>query len=262
MDLSKFRFVLIETSHPGNIGAAARAMCTMGVGELVLVRPKDYPSPEASVRAAGAADYLARAVVVNSLEEAIGDCVLVLGTSSRQRTLPWPVIPAHELGTKMASSQAVGTQKVAILFGCEASGLSNQELQTCTAHILIDANPAYNVLNLAMAVQIIAYELRIGAARTSKVPSDTSSNGVLALPNYWDAPAASHAEVEHLLDHWDEILQQLAFYEPENPRQLLVRLRRLIQRVRLDHLEVGLLRGFLRAVQERAGSNYPTEDRL
>lgn len=233
-------------------------MKNMDIGDLVLLKPHRYPDPKAQSRAAGAADFLAQARVVNSLDEAIADCTLVLGTSARQRKLPWPTLFAHELGgwlTKDSAHLAAPGSKVAVLFGREASGLNNVELQACHAHLMIEANPDYSSLNLAMAVQLIAYELRVGLLRQVRC-TDVAIAGALALPDYWDAPAAEFKDVSLLLDHWDQVLRVLAFYEPDNARQLLNRLRRLTQRLRLDHLEVGLLRGFLRAIQEQlAGKN-------
>lgn len=248
IDLSRFRFVLVETAHPGNLGAAARAMKNMGLRHLVLLRPHRHPDPEALWRATNAEDLLASATVVNTLEAAIGDCVLVLGTSARARRLPWPIIQGHKLGHWMAQDALPAEGTVAILFGREASGLNNEELQACHAHIMIDTSPEYSSLNLAMAVQIVCYELRIGSLRQTDAQPDMAE-GVLALPEYWDTPAASHNDIEHLLAHIQQILLQMQYYDPDNPRQLLTRLRRLVQRVRLDHLEVGMLRGFLKEVQ-------------
>src|SRR3990167_617643 len=157
--LDQIRIVLINTSHPGNIGSVARAMKTMGLVQLYLVSPLQYPHHKANEMAVGATDILEQAVVVETLDEAIADCALVVGTSARMRTIPWPLLTPREMAEKIKCEPKTST--IAILFGCEQSGLNNDALQRCHYHIHIPANPDYSSLNLAAAVQIIAYELRL-----------------------------------------------------------------------------------------------------
>ncbi len=160
------RVVLVETSHPGNIGAAARAMKTMGLTQLALVRPRHYPSAEASARASGATDLLDQAGVFDTLPEALDGCGLVIGASARQRALPWPLIAPRECGRRVVEAASRG--EVGLVFGREQSGLTNDELQRCNLLVQIPANPAYSSLNLAMAVQVIAYEIRVAAGGESR----------------------------------------------------------------------------------------------
>ena len=164
--LEHVRIVLVETSHPGNIGGAARAMKTMGLEQLWLVRPGRYPDPQAEWRAAGALDVLDRAVVVDSLDAAISDCTLVVGTSTRTRRIPWPLLTAREIGPRIRRESS--QQPIAVLFGRETSGLTNDELQRCNVHLQIPANPAYPSLNVAMAVQVVCYELYQATLETDR----------------------------------------------------------------------------------------------
>jgi len=163
--LENVRFVLVNTTHPGNIGAAARAMKTMGLRRLYLVSPKGFPSAEATAMASGADDLLQNAIVCETLSDAIGDCALVLGTSARQRSLPWPELAVSEAASTAA--EEAGTHQVAILFGRERYGLTNDELKTCHFLVYIPADASYGSLNLAQAVQVVSYELsrRAGLGR-------------------------------------------------------------------------------------------------
>lgn len=227
--LDRIRIVLVETSHPGNIGAAARAMKTMGLTDLVLVRPKRFPDPQSFWRAAGGVDVLEGARVVDSLGDAIGDCHWVVATSARLRRIPWPVLSPSAFAEAVASRE---DQRIAVLFGREDKGLNNEELQLCQCHVEIPGNPDYPVLNLAMAVQVVAYELyqrHIGAPP----------------PLVWDRPFASNSEFEGFLDHLETVLVNSAFLNPDNPGQTMTRLRRLFSRVDLDITEVAMLRGIL-----------------
>jgi tRNA (cytidine32/uridine32-2'-O)-methyltransferase len=227
--LDRIRIVLVETSHPGNIGAAARAMKTMGLADLVLVRPKRFPDPQSFWRAAGGIDVLEAARVVDSLADAIGDCHWVVATSARLRRIPWPVLSPRSFAE---SVQARTGQRIAVLFGREDKGLDNEELQCCQCHVEIPGNPDYPVLNLAMAVQVVAYELHqkhIGAPP----------------PLVWDRPPASNTEFEGFLGHLESVLVNSTFLNPDNPGQTMTRLRRLFSRVDLDATEVAMLRGIL-----------------
>jgi tRNA (cytidine32/uridine32-2'-O)-methyltransferase len=233
--LEHVRIVLVETSHPGNIGGAARAMKTMGLQQLWLVRPSRYPDPQAEWRAAGALDVLDAAKVVDSLDAAVGDCALVIGTSTRARRIPWPQLTAREAGQKLHGEST--RQPIAVLFGREASGLTNEELQRCHAHLQIPANPAYPSLNLAMAVQVVCYELFQGTLDpTVDVPLT-------------DRDAASVASVENLFTHLEDVLVRVEFLDRDNPGQVMTRLRRLFTRARLDVTEVNMLRGALTEIQ-------------
>lgn len=236
----RLRIVLVETSHPGNIGAAARAMKNMGVGRLVLVNPKEFPSDKAIYRSASAADVVEQALVVPDVDTAIADCSLVIGTSARERRIPWPLLDPRDCGEKVVAEQGQG--EVAILFGREDRGLKNEELQRCNYHVNIPTGEAYSSLNLAMAVQVICYEV-LQASRT-RYPADETAD--------WDMAPARSGDVEHFLTHLEETLVQVGFHDPENPRQLMTRLRRMFGRIRPDQMEVNILRGFLSAVNRVA----------
>lgn len=235
--LARLRIVLVETSHPGNIGAAARAMKTMGLERLYLVRPRSYPCAEATARASGADDLLAAAVVCDALEEAVADCALVLGASARQRTLRWPQLDARRCG-QTALAEAAAGREVALVLGRERTGLTNEELDLCHYLVQIPANPAYSSLNLAAAVQVLAYELRMAAG--AGLPA--------AAPERGEAPADARA-VEGFYQHMQRVLIALGFLDPDNPRHLMRRLRRLYGRVRLTESEVAILRGILSAAE-------------
>ena len=234
---SKIRMVLVNTTHPGNIGGAARAIKNMGLTELYLVQPREYPAPRAVWRAAGARDILANAKVVESLDEAIEGCSLVVGTSARERRIPWPLINPRECGEKIWSEAA--SHDVALLFGREDRGLTNSELQKCNFHVHIPSNPDYSSLNLATAVQVLAYEVRMASLQDDK--------GVLPAMDEWDQPLATADELELFHNHLAETMATLKFYDPDNPKQLLTRMRRLFNRTRMDKMEVSMLRGLLTA---------------
>ncbi len=233
------KVILVETSHPGNIGASARAMKNMGLTELVLVNPLDFPSMKAVFRSASASDVVRSAQVVETVEEAIADCQLVIGTSARERRIPWPLLSPKECGKKVVTAFE-GDQKVGLLFGRESRGLKNEELQQCQFHVNIPTGEAYSSLNLGMAVQVICYEVLQAKLAGSKD---------LGRPEQgWDRPFADSAAVEHFYKHLEETLIQVGFHDPENPRRLMTRLRRLFNRVRVDQMEVNILRGFLTAI--------------
>ena len=244
------RVVLVETSHPGNIGASARAMKNMGLTELVLVNPQDFPNDKALYRAVSAEDVVRNARVVASVGDAIADCGLVIGTSARDRRIPWPMLAPDECG-EAVNRHAVEGVRVALLFGRESRGLTNEELRYCQFHVNIPTGKAYSSLNLAMAVQVICYEiLRARAAGQHSSGSRVSDkNG--RMPG-WDMPFADAAAMEHFFAHLDRTLTDIKFHDPANPRQLMTRLRRMFNRIRPDQMEINILRGILNAVDELA----------
>ncbi|MBQ62953.1 MAG: tRNA (cytosine(32)/uridine(32)-2'-O)-methyltransferase TrmJ [Gammaproteobacteria bacterium] len=245
------RIVLIETSHPGNIGAAARAMKNMGVTSLYLVNPSDFPSKQAVYRSVSAADVVENAIVVSNVDEALADCELIIGTSARDRRIPWPMLNPKSCAEKVVSEQVRGN-KVAILFGRESRGLKNEELHKCHYHVNIPTGEAYSSLNLAMAVQVICYEIL--QASLQQVPGDDKvmgTDGRGSAGENWDMAFATAQDMEHLFEHLEKTLIEVDFHDPTNPRQLLTRLRRMFNRIRPDQMEVNILRGFLTAINNR-----------
>lgn len=233
------RIVLCEPTHPGNIGASARAMKTMGLSELVLVAPKLFPSAEATARASGADDLLESAQVVTTLAEAIDDCAYVVGASARLRSLDWPTMSPRSCAAQLVARSR--TDKVAIVFGPEHSGLDNEALARCQALVHIPANPAYSSLNLAMAVQILCYELRLAGVE--------HGDDDARLVEQRDTPLATGAELEGFHAHLEAVMLRSGFLNPDHPRLLKRRLRRLFNRACLDQTEVNILRGLLAAVE-------------
>ena len=256
--LQNIRVVLVNTSHPGNIGGAARAMKNMGLSRLVLVQPKQFPADEASARASGADDVLGNAIVVDSLEQALVGCNLVMGTSARGRKVPWPVIAPPEAAVAAAENAAQGP--VALVFGRENHGLSNDELQRCHYHIHIPSNPDYSSLNLAMAVQVMCYELRMHFLRGIEGGEGSPYLKPMTAPGDpgWDVPPAPVNDVEGFFGHLEQVLIDVDFHRRDNPRQLMTRLRRLFQRARLDQMEINILRGVLTSVQKAVGRGDST----
>lgn len=236
---NRVRIVLVNTTHPGNIGAAARAMKNMGLSQLYLVEPKEFPSETAVWRAAGAAELLDSAIVVNTLDEAISECRLVVGTSARERRIPWPLLTPREFGDRayFESQQ----HDVAVVFGREDRGLTNEELHKCNYHVHIPANPEYSALNIATAVQVLCYEYRMSVLAAEQ-------GGPVHFDD-WDQPPADNKMLEAYYHHLQETLERLSFLEPGNPRQTMTRLRRLYNRTRLDVMELNILRGVLTAMQ-------------
>ena len=232
------RIVLVEPSHPGNIGSAARAMKTMDVTDLALVRPRRFPDPQADWRAAGALDIIEKATIHDQISAAIADCVIVAGTSVRDRHIPWPVLSAEQFAHKIAQSVPLD-QSVAILFGRETSGLTNEELSLCNHHVRIPSSDVYGSLNLAMSVQVVVYELF-----KARMSSEISTS--------WDKPLATNEEVERFYAHLESVLTDIGFYDPELPREAMTRLRRLFGRMDLDHTEVQILRGVLTHIEKAA----------
>lgn len=228
------RIVLVGTTHPGNIGAVARAMKNMGLTDLALVDPRYFPDNEATARASGAEDLLDNATVVETLPEAIGDCVFVAGASARSRAINWPCLDARDCAARLLDESRKGP--VAAVFGPEKSGLSNADLDHCDTLLTIPTNPDFSSLNLAMAVQVVTYEIR--AAQAARLPEYEA-----------DAPLATSGDMERFYEHLERVLRDVEFLDPDNPRHLMRRLRRLFIRARPDQNEVNILRGILAAVE-------------
>lgn len=233
----KTRVILVGTTHPGNIGAAARAMKTMSQNNLYLVNPKIFPSAEATSRATGADDVLACATVCSSLKEAISDCDLVIGTSARTRSIPWPMVLPRECAETVFNTKY---SSVAIVFGRENSGLSNEELELCNLVMQIPTNTDYSSLNLASAVQIICYEIHL----LSINEGDSES-----LEN--DSQLVSQDKMEMFYQHLEECMIDIGFHDIDNPRLLMHRMRRLFNRAQLEESECNILRGILAKVQDK-----------
>lgn len=245
MNLERLSVVLVNTSHPGNIGGVARAMKNMGIQRLVLVAPRQFPDEQATWRATAATDILENAVVVDTLGEAIADCRFVVGTSARGRRIPWPLLSPRECAVRVAPETVNGD--VAIVFGREDRGLTNEELQQCHLHVTIPTDEEYSSLNLAMAVQILCYELRLCLVQPS-IETGAESLAAAEVAD-WDVGFATAENIERFFQHLEETLVDLEFLDPAAPRQLMVRLRRLYQRVRLDEMELNILRGILTETQ-------------
>ncbi len=231
------RIVLVDPNHPGNIGAAARAMKNMGLDELHLVRPKFFPNADATARASGADDVLEAAQVHEELADAIADCGLVVATSARQRHLPFELVEPRECAARIV--QAGRSGGAAVVFGSERVGLTNVELARCNLLATIPTDPRYSSLNLAMAVQVFAYELwlagRPGAPQIAPL----------------DVPLASAGEMTRLYEHFEQVLEYIDFRDRTGGGHLMARIRRLFNRAVLDQNEVNILRGVLTAVQAR-----------
>lgn len=236
------KIVLVNTSHPGNIGATARAMKNMGLSRLALVNPVEFPSGVAVGRAASALDVLEQAEVVNTLGEAIADCALVIGSSARSRSLPWPMLTPEQSAAKLVKESQ--SAQVALVFGREDSGLNNEELQLCHFHVQIPASPEYSSLNLAAAVMVLCYEIRRAVLRDEEA-------GDKAEDEYWDQERATVEHVEYFYEHLERVLVEIDFHDPDNPRQLMQRMRRLFGRVRIDAMEMNILRGILTNIEHK-----------
>lgn len=238
--LSHIRTVLVHTSHPGNIGSTARAMKTMGLKYLYLVRPKKFPAAEASALAAGADDILDKAKIVDTLDMAVKDCSLIIGASARNRALPIPVLNPREAAEKAIAETIQG--RVAILYGREYAGLSNEELERCHFHIQIPTNPKYSSLNLAAAVQVISYEIRVALKGHSQNVDDKVSE---------ERELVTADDMERFYTRLDEVLQAVNFINPHHPNRIMPRLRRLYNRARVDKNELNILRGILTEVSKK-----------
>ena len=239
--INDIKIVLVETTHPGNIGAAARAMKTMGISRLGLVRPNGFPGAEATARAAGADDILEVADLYDSLEESVKDCSMVFATSTRARNLPWPVMDPEASATAIMQGIMRGGA-AAIVFGRESSGLSNEDLELCNAVIRIPSNELFPCLNIAAAIQIICYELRKAVLKEDTV----------ITPGCNRTPPATSDQMINLYEHLQQCLIDLEFYNPERPKLLMRRMKLLFNRMQLDQNEYNIIRGILAAAQKAA----------
>ena len=235
--LGSVKVVLVGTTHPGNIGATARAMKNMGILNLVLVTPKEFPSDVATYRSKAAKDVLEKAEVFDDLESAVSDCELVIGTSARGRTVPWPILNPKKAAEEV--SNAALYNNVAIVFGREDRGLTNEELGLCNLHVHIPTDPEYSSLNVAQAVQILVYEIRVALLDNEEER------------DYWDVQLANNEQIERLIDHMDELMQEVEFYDVDNPRKLLIRVRRFFKRSKIDLMEANIFRGLFSNIQKK-----------
>jgi len=252
--LSRLRIVLVGAQHPGNIGAAARAMKVMGLSDLALVAPERYPDPEATARASGADDVLLAARVHDTLDGALSDCTLAIGTSARTRRTQWSLIDVREAALRAVEqlgqvdeAEDANPRRVAIVFGRERSGLLNEELDRCQLYLQVPTNPDYSSLNLAAAVQVVAYELRVAAG-----------HGIAAQADAHEPVAAG--DMEGLYGHLYDVLVASGFLDPDEPKLLMRRLRRLFNRAMPDRIEMNILRGALRSLDPRRLPNRQSDD--
>ncbi len=238
MDSADIRMVLVAPSHPGNIGAAARAMKNMALSELVLVNPRQFPHPDATTRASGAVDLLGHVRVVATLGEALDGCGFIAATTAREREQHFRVMDVREAAARIVAEAQ--RAPAAVVFGAERTGLTNAELEAAHVLLRIPASEAYPSLNLAMAVQLVAYELLRARAAGA------------ALPAADRAPLAAAGEMQHLYTHFAQVLEEIEFHDrTESGTHLMARIRRFLQRAELDRNEVNILRGILTAVQNR-----------
>lgn len=247
-NLQKIRVVLVETSHPGNIGAIARAMKNMGLSDLVLVNPKAYPSQIASARASSASDILDRASVVSSLDEALKGCKLAFGASARLRKVSWPQLDVRETAELAIKTVSEENAQVALVFGREDSGLSNAEMDKCHYLSHIPSNPTYSSLNISQAVQVFSYECLMA----------TNMKSVHQKEGYRHKLASSD-QLEGFYDHLYQSLQDVGFLDPNKNARFMRRMRRLFNRAQLDVKEVDILRGIMRATQRKLGGSKKDE---
>lgn len=239
--LNNVKVILVGTSHPGNIGSAARAMKVMGLTQLVLVDPQCEVDEQTVALAAGAADIAQSAEIVPNLEEAIRDCGLVVGSSARSRTLEWPMLEPRECGEKFAIESK--KHPVALVFGRERTGLSNEELQSCHFHVCIPANPEYSSLNLAMAVQTLSYEVRVAHLNQLE---NTQPEQEEVYPR--------HKELEMFYQHLEKVITETQFISHDKPNQVMTKLRRLFSRARPEVGEINILRGILTSIEKQIQS--------
>ena len=249
--LSHVRIVMVNTTLPANIGSALRAMKTMGLSKLVLVSPKTYPHPDIDALAAGATDLIEQIEIVETLEDAIKDCHLVFGTSARSRTIPWPLLDARPAAQKSMHAVIRDTQEIAVVFGREDRGLTNEELALANYHVTIPVNTDYGVLNVAQAIQVLCYEMRIATLELTEKQVDTEAvmHVTDAEDMHWDEPLVTHEQMEQFYPHFEKMLANIESLDPKNPRLLPLRLRRLFGRIQLDKMEYHLLRGIFTRVQ-------------
>lgn len=244
LPLANVRIVLVRPSHPGNVGACARAMKNMGLRHLALVEPKAFPSPDASARAAGADDVLANAGLFPTLDAALAGCVFAIGTSARERAIAWPSLDATEAAAQLV--QNAGRGSVAAVFGAERTGLTNEELDRCHFVVTIPADPGFSSLNLAAAVQVLSYEIfraARGAEGAGREPAPASAPAT---------PLATSRDLRLFYEHLERVLVAIEFLDPENPRKLMRRLMRLFNRAAPDANEINILRGILTEFERRS----------
>ena len=257
--LEHVRIVMVNTTLPANIGSALRAMKTMGLSKLVLVAPKTYPHPDIDALAAGAQDLIEKIEIVDTLEQAIQDCHLVFGASARSRTIPWPLLDVRP-AAKEALQAATQQQNIAIVFGREDRGLTNEELALANYHLTIPVNPEYGVLNVAQAIQVICYELRMAALEQNTQQTTIVPDDHMQLKQQqsmeWDEPLVTQKQMEEFYPHLEKMLTEIEFLDPNNPRLLPLRLRRLFGRIQLDRMEYHLLRGIFSRVQALAKGSW------
>ena len=249
--LSHVRIVMVNTTLPANIGSALRAMKTMGLSKLVLVAPKTYPHPDIDALAAGATDLIEQIEIVETLADAIKDCHLVFGTSARSRTIPWPLLDARPAAEKSISAVVNDQQDVAVVFGREDRGLTNEELALANYHVTIPVNTDYGVLNVAQAIQVICYEMRMATLAVVESGEDEAASMPVTDTEsmQWDEPLVTHEQMEQFYPHIEKMLAEIEFLDPKNPRLLPLRLRRLFGRIQLDRMDYHLLRGIFSRVQ-------------
>ncbi len=236
--LHNVKVVLVGTSHSGNIGSAARAMKVMGLTNLVLVDPQCSVDEQTMALASGAGEIAQNAKVVSTLDEAVSDCQLVVGSSARSRTLEWPMLEPRECGRKFVEEGE--SSPVALVFGRERTGLTNEELQKCHFHVCIPANPEYSSLNLAMAVQTLSYEIRMAYLEKERAAYPKAE-----IPEY-----SRHEEFEMLLQHIEKVIKLTGFINDSQPNKVMTKLRRLFSRARPEAQEINMLRGVLTSVEK------------
>ena len=231
------QIVLVETSHPGNIGSVARAMKNMGLANLALINPKKFPHQEATALAGNATDVLENAKTFPSIQEAVKNSKVIYATSARDRTIEWPTLTARDAALEM-QELVLNEIQVSILFGREDRGLTNEELQLANKHLIIPAHPEYPVLNIAMSTQVVCYELY-----------QSSQNNF--VESWQDFPEYTSEELNNLIEHFNETVEALELVDPKNPKQITTRMERMFRRLYPDQMEGNFLRGFLKAVNNR-----------
>ena len=231
------QIVLVETSHPGNIGSVARAIKNMGLANLSLINPKKFPHQEATALAGNATDVLDNAKIFTSIQEAVKNSKAIYATSARERTIEWPTLTANDAASEIQELVA-NEIEVSILFGREDRGLTNDELQLANKHLIIPAHPDYPVLNIAMSTQVVCYELYQAAQKNS-------------VESWQDFPEYTSEELNNLIDHFNETIIALELVDPNNPKQIMTRMKRMFRRLYPDQMEGNFLRGFLKAVNKR-----------
>tara|TARA_Y100000590_G_C15707695_1_gene1009228 strand:- start:442 stop:1167 length:726 start_codon:yes stop_codon:yes gene_type:complete len=231
------QIVLVETSHPGNIGSVARAMKNMGLANLAVINPKKFPHQEATALAGNATDVLENAKTFPSIQEAVKNSKVIYATSARDRTIEWPTLTARDAALEM-QELVLNEVQVSILFGREDRGLTNEELQLANKHLIIPAHPEYPVLNIAMSTQVVCYELYQAAQNNS-------------VESWQDFPEYTSEELNNLIEHFNETVEALELVDPKNPKQITTRMERMFRRLYPDQMEGNFLRGFLKAVNNR-----------